>query len=183
MYNVHPQLGHRPNDRSYVKYTMNKWTLTKVRRTLSWWIFLFLKSYTHCLVQSSVFIFTIIGMWGENENFLLPTILCTLPGLIILHWICKSHWIWQRDICRSEVNHTEIGRAHIWKILNKIYQPYRIYGYPVHKVDPFENAGTWVTSYPVSRHVHWVYFEDDESIEESFIHSSAASPDGEVEWW
>ena len=112
-----------------------------------------------------------------------PTILCTLPGLIILHWICKSHWIWQRDICRSEVNHTEIGRAHIWKILNKIYQPYRIYGYPVNKVAPFENAGTWVTSHPASRHIHWVYFEDDESIEESFIHSSAASPDGEVEWW
>ena len=101
-------------------------------------------------------IFAITWIWTENENLLLPPIsyiLCTLPELIILHWICKSYWIWQGDICRSEVNHTEIGRAHIWKILNKIYQPYRIYGYPVHKVAPFENVWTWVISYPVSRHV------------------------------
>ena len=72
----------------------------------------------------------------------LPIYFARFPNLLFYIEFANPIEFGKGDICRSEVNHTEIGRAHIWKILNKIYQPYRIYGYPVHKVAPFENAGT-----------------------------------------
>ena len=110
---VLPQLAHRPLDLSFwVLCKINYKHLIYFRRTLYRWMF-----------------FSSLHHYRNVERIWTFPVLYTLHASRTWYFTLNPSEFGKRDICRSEVNHTEIGRAHIWKILNKIYQPNRIYGY------------------------------------------------------